>query len=148
MKTETLIDNSLQIVTCRVENEEYGIHIMKVQEIIRLIEAIKVPKAPTYVKGVINLRGKIVPVIDLRTRMGKTGMPFSDTTRIIIVDTCSGLAGLVVDAVIDVVMLNNEEIEPCPSIDETKSSRYIMGVSKQGDRLITILNLENLLSTT
>lgn len=148
MKTEILIENNLQIVTFQVGNEEYGIHIMKVQEIIRVIEAVKVPKAPAYVGGVVNLRGKIVPIIDLRKRMGKVVTPYTNASRIIVVDTGGRLAGMVVDSVIDVIMLNNDDIEPCPSIDETKRSDYIMGVGKQGDRLITVLNLENLLRLT
>ncbi len=145
MKTENLIENNLQLVTFRVDNEEYGMHIMKVQEIIRIIEAVKVPKAPTYVEGVVNLRGKIIPIIDLRKRLDKAVIPYSDASRIIVVDMGGRLAGLIVDLVIDVINLSSEQIEPCPLIDETKRSDYIMGVSKLGDRLITVLNLENLL---
>ena len=78
MKTGTLIENSLQVVTFRVGSEDYGLHIMRVQEIIRVIEAVKVPKAPAYVEGVINLRGKIIPIIDLRKRMMKAITCYSD----------------------------------------------------------------------
>ena len=145
MKTGTLIENSLQIVTFRVGSEDYGLHIMRVQEIIRVIEAVKVPKAPVYVEGVINLRGKIIPIIDLRKRMMKAVTCYSDASRIIVVDTNGRLAGLVVDAVIDVVMLNSEDVEPCPSIDDSKRSEYIISVGRQGDRLITVLSLESLL---
>lgn len=145
MKAGTLIENSLQVVTFRVGNEDYGLHIMRVQEIIRVIEAVKVPKAPAYVEGVINLRGKIIPIIDLRKRMMKTITSYSDASRIIVVDTGGKLAGVVVDAVIDVLMLNSEDVESCPSIDDSKRSEYIMGVGRQGDRLITVLKLENLL---
>jgi len=145
MKTGTLIENSLQVVTFRVGNEDYGLHIMRVQEIIRVIEAVKVPKAPAYVEGVINLRGKIIPIIDLRKRMMKAITSYSDASRIIVVDTGGRLAGLVVDAVIDVIMLNGDDVEPCPSIDDAKRSDYIIGVGRQGDRLITVLSLESLL---
>ena len=145
MKTGTLIENSLQVVTFRVGNEDYGLHIMKVQEIIRVIEAVKVPKAPAYVEGVINLRGKIIPIIDLRKRMMKAITCYSDASRIIVVDTGGKLAGLVVDAVIDVMMLNSDDVEPGPSIDDSRRSDYIMGVGRQGDRLITVLSLESLL---
>lgn len=145
MKTGSLIENSLQIVTFRVGNEDYGLHIMRVQEIIRVIEAVKVPKAPAYVEGVINLRGKIIPIIDLRKRMMKEITCYSDASRIIVVDTGGRLAGLVVDAVIDVIMLNSDDVEPCPSIDDSRRSDYIMGVGRQGDRLITVLSLESLL---
>jgi len=145
MKTGTLIENSLQVVTFRVGNEDYGLHIMRVQEIIRVIEAVRVPKAPAYVEGVINLRGKIIPIIDLRKRMMKAITCYSDASRIIVVDTGGRLAGLVVDAVIDVIMLNGDDVEPCPSIDDAKRSDYIIGVGRQGDRLITVLSLESLL---
>src|SRR3990172_6124238 len=145
MKTGTLIENSLQVVTFRVGSEDYGLHIMRVQEIIRVVETVKVPKAPVYVEGVINLRGKIIPIIDLRKRMMKAVTCYSDASRIIVVDTSGRLAGLVVDAVIDVVMLNSEDVEPCPSIDDSRRSDYIMGVGRQGDRLITVLSLESLL---
>ena len=145
LKTGTLIENSLQVVTFRVGSEDYGLHIMRVQEIIRVVETVKVPKAPVYVEGVINLRGKIIPIIDLRKRMMKAVTCYSDASRIIVVDTSGRLAGLVVDAVIDVVMLNSEDVEPCPSIDDSRRSEYIMGVGRQGDRLITVLSLESLL---
>ena len=139
-------DDTLQIVTFMVGNEQCGIHIMKVQEIIRVIGAVRVPKAPVYVGGVINLRGKIVPVIDLRKRMGKSVTANTDSSRIIVVDSGSRLAGLVVDSVIDVINLNGNELEPCPSIDENSRSKYITGIGKKGERLITVLNLDDLLN--
>lgn len=145
MKTETVAENNLRVVTFLAGNEEYGIHIMKVQEIIRVVESVKVPKAPAYVEGVVNLRGKIIPIIDLRKRLGKAITPCSDVSRIIVVDTGGRLAGLVVDRVMDVIALNNGQIEPCPLIDETRRSDYILGVGRCGERLITVLNLENLL---
>ncbi|MCC6544082.1 MAG: purine-binding chemotaxis protein CheW [Nitrospirae bacterium] len=138
-------EQALQIVTFMVGNEQFGIHIMKVQEIIRVIGAVRVPKSPAYVGGVINLRGKIVPVIDLRNRMGKNITEYTDTSRIIVVDSGSRLAGLVVDAVIDVINLSSDEIEPCPAIDDKCSSKYIKGIGKKDERLITLLNLEDLL---
>ena len=144
-RMNTVADDTLQIVTFMVGNEQCGIHIMKVQEIIRVIGAVRVPKAPAYVGGVINLRGKIVPVIDLRNRMGKSVTEYTDSSRIIVVDSGSRLAGLVVDAVIDVINLNHNEIEPCPAIDENTKSKYIKGIGKKDERLITILNLEDLL---
>lgn len=145
MKTEALIENNLQVVTFRVGNEDFGIHIMRVQEIIRVIDAVKVPKAPFYVDGVVNLRGKIIPIIDLRKRMGKSVTSITDDSRIIIVDAGGRLAGLEVDLVVDVVTLNRDYIEPCPSIGSSKRSDYITGVGKQDERLITVLNLDNLL---
>ena len=146
MKSTMVADDTLQIVTFMVGNEQCGIHIMKVQEIIRVIGAVRVPKAPVYVGGVINLRGKIVPVKDLRKRMGKRVTANTDSSRIIVVDSDSRLAGLVVDSVIDVINLNSDELEPCPSIDENTRSKYITGIGKKGERLITVLNLDDLLN--
>lgn len=148
MKTNIIAEGSLQLVTFRVDNEEYGLDIMKVQEIIRIVESVKVPKAPPYVEGVVNLRGKIVPIIDLRKRMGKTVTPYSDSSRIIVVDTGGRLAGLVVDMVIDVIILSSDQTEPCPSIDDSERSDYLLGVARWNERLITVLNLENLLKLT
>lgn len=145
MKTITIMENNLQVVTFRVGNEDYGLDIMKVQEIIRILDSVKVPKAPVYVEGVVNLRGKIIPIIDLRKRMGKGVTPYSSSSRIIVVEAGDRLAGLIVDAVIDVMMIGSEEMEQCPSIDDTKRSDYIMGVGKEGERLITVLSLGNLL---
>lgn len=145
MKTKIITEGSLQLVTFRVDNEEYGLNIMKVQEIIRVVEAVKVPKAPGYVEGVVNLRGKIVPIIDLRKRMDKVVTPYTDSSRIIVVDAGGRLAGLVVDLVIDVIILGDEQIEPCPSIDDNERSDYLLGVARWNDRLITVLKLENLL---
>lgn len=145
MKTNIITDDTLQIVTFMVGNEQCGIHIMKVQEIIRVIGAVKVPKAPAYVGGVINLRGKIVPVIDLRNRMCKSASAYTESSRIIVVDSGTRLAGLVVDSVIDVINLSHSEIEPCPAIDENTRSKYIKGIGKKDDRLITVLNLDDVL---
>ncbi|OHB69555.1 MAG: hypothetical protein A2W23_04060 [Planctomycetes bacterium RBG_16_43_13] len=145
MKSNTIEKIALQIVTFTVGNEQCGINIMKVQEIIRVIGAVKVPKAPAYVGGVINLRGKIVPVIDLRKRMGKSVAEYTDSSRIIVVDTGNRLAGLVVDAVIDVINLNVNDIEACPAIDENSRSKYIRGIGRKEERLITVLNLDDLL---
>jgi len=139
MNTNIVGDYTLQIVTFMVGNEQCGIHIMKVQEIIRVIGAVRVPKAPAYVGGVINLRGKIVPVIDLRNRMGKSVTEYTDSSRIIVVDSGSRLAESTT------IILNHNEIEPCPAIDENTKSKYIKGIGKKDERLITILNLEDLL---
>jgi len=145
VKTNIITEGSLQLVTFRVDNEEYGLNIMKVQEIIRVVEAVKVPKAPGYVEGVVNLRGKIVPIIDLRKRMGKVVTPYTDSSRIIVVDAGGRLAGLSVDLVIDVIILSDDRIEPCPSINDNERSDYLLGVARWNERLITVLKLENLL---
>lgn len=145
MKSNTIEEKALKIVTFTVGEEQCGINIMNVQEIIRVIGAVKIPKAPAYVGGVINLRGKIVPVIDLRKRMGKSITEYTDSSRIIVVDSGYMLAGLVVDAVIDVINLNVNEIEACPAIHEKSRSKYITGIGRKEERLITVLKLDDLL---
>jgi len=142
MSTE-VVDKSFQVITFRIADEEYGLNILQVQEIIKFIPPVRVPKAPDYVEGVINLRGKIIPVIDLRKRLNKEVSPYTDLTKIIIVDIGKKISGLIVDEVIDVTML--KDIENCPYIHEERRSEYIMGIGRQNERLISLLNLNNLL---
>lgn len=137
------LEDTLKIITFRVGDEEYGINIMQVQEIVRIMESVKVPKAPQYVEGIINLRGKIIPVIDLRKKLNKAITPYTDSSKIIIADTGHRLSGLIVDEVIDVTMLT--KIENCPYLNGEKKSEYIMGIGKKDDRLISILDLDNIL---
>lgn len=138
-----VIDKAFQVITFRIGDEEYGLNILQVQEIIKFIAPVTVPKAPDYVEGVINLRGKIIPIIDLRKRLNKEITPYTDLTKIIIVDMGQKISGLIVDEVIDVIML--KDIENCPYIHEERRSEYIMGIGKQDNRLVSLLNLDNIL---
>ena len=136
-----------QLVVFSVENETFGVEILEVQEIIRMRDITWLPNTPDFVKGAINLRGNIIPVIDLREKFGLPPKPYTKFTRIIIVQVEDKLIGMIVDDVSEVVEVPEAEIEPPPEMVTGRSSEYIRGVAKVGDRLIIILELANILST-
>lgn len=136
----------LQLVTFSIGDEEFGVEILKVQEIIRMLEITKVPKAPPFVEGVINLRGKVIPIIDLRKRFGLASRNHDKNTRIIVIDINSMIVGFVVDSVSEVLRLPANTVEPPPPVVAGLDSDYISGVGKLEDRLLIMLDLNRLLS--
>lgn len=143
MNTATLPD-ILQLVTFKLGGEEYGIDILRVQEINRMTEITAMPKAPFSVEGVINLRGKVIPVINLRKRFGLAMKEFDSQSRIIVIDAGSTV-GLIVDSVSEVLRISSDTIEPPPLVTTGTGSEYIMGIGKLEDRLIIVLDIEKLL---
>ncbi|WP_462324323.1 chemotaxis protein CheW [Desulfoplanes sp.] len=136
----------LQLVTFSIGEEEFGVEILKVQEIIRMLEITRVPKAPEFVEGVINLRGKVIPVIDLRLRFGLKAKVHDKKTRIIVIEINQMIVGFVVDAVSEVLRIPAGTIEPPPPVISGLDSEYISGVGKLDDRLLIMLDLNRLLS--
>ncbi len=136
-----------QLVSFVVENEEFGVDILKVQEIIRTVNITRVPKAPEFVEGVINLRGKIVPVIDLRKRFGATKRERDNETRIVVVELAGKVVGFLVDRVKEVIRVERNIIEPPPELATSINSSYITGVAKLRDRLLILLDLDKVLSS-
>lgn len=136
----------LQLVTFCLDNEEFAIDILKVQEINRMMEITKVPKSPDFVEGVINLRGKVIPIVDLRKRFGLEIAEYTKKTRIVVVDIEGKIVGLIVDSVSEVLRLPSDTIEPTPFMVTDINSEYIQGVGKLEDRLLILLNLNNLFS--
>ena len=135
----------LQIVTFKLGNEEYAVDILKVQEINRVVEITSIPNAPSYVEGVINLRGKVIPVINLRKKFGLDSKEMDSQSRIMVVDIGSTV-GLIVDSVSEVLRLSSDTIEPPPPMTAGNgSSEYIKGVGKLADRLLILLDIEKLL---
>jgi purine-binding chemotaxis protein CheW len=134
-----------QLVTFSLGSEEFGVDIMGVQEIIRIPPITRVPKAPDYVEGVINLRGNVIPVISLRTRFGMTRVEETNLSRIIVLQVQTKVFGIRVDAVTEVLRLNNEAIEPPPPIALGMDSRFIHGVGKIGERLLILLELSQIM---
>ncbi|MBC7229587.1 MAG: chemotaxis protein CheW [Actinobacteria bacterium] len=133
-------------LTFTLGDEEYGLEILKVREIIGLMEITQVPRMPEFVRGVINLRGKIIPVIDLRL---KFGMPASDDTRetcIIVVDLEGVNMGVVVDRVSEVLDLVSEDIEETPEFGAAVDTAFIMGMGKAGERVIMLLDIGKVLT--
>lgn len=134
-----------QLVVFEVGDESFGIDISLVQEIIRLQPITEVPRAPMYVKGVINLRGKVIPVIDLRERFSIGMNEESKATRIVVVDVLGNIVGMIVDAVSEVLRLATDSIEPPSNIVGSVGSQYLSGIGKHEDQLIILLDLDKLL---
>ena len=136
----------MQLVTFSIGEEEFGVDILKVQEIIRMMEITRVPRAPEFVEGVINLRGKVIPIIDLRRRFGLEARSHDKNTRIIVIEINGMIVGFVVDSVSEVLRIPASTVEPPPSIMSGIESEYISGVGKLEDRLLIMLDLDKLLS--
>jgi purine-binding chemotaxis protein CheW len=139
-------DELLQLVTFSIGEEEFGVDILKVQEIIRTMEITKVPRAQDFVEGVINLRGKVIPIIDLRRRFGLDSKPHDKHTRIIVIEINSMIVGFVVDSVSEVLRIPAGTVEPPPPVVAGVESEYISGVGKLHDRLLILLDMDKLLS--
>lgn len=135
-----------QFVSFIVAGEEFGVNILTVQEIIRPVDITRVPHAPDFVEGVINLRGRILPVIDLRTRFGFPERDRDDDMRIIVVEIGAQTVGFMTDAVQEVLRVDVTAIEPAPELAVGIDAGYLRGVAKLDERLLILLDLENLLS--
>jgi purine-binding chemotaxis protein CheW len=136
--------DQLQLVTFEVENEEFAIDILAVHEINRMMQITRVPKSPGEVEGVINLRGRIIPVIDLRRRFSMTEKVADEHSRIVVVEVSGRVIGFIVDRVHEVLRINRGIVEPPPSMITSIKSDYIAGVGKLEDRLLIMLDLERL----
>ncbi|HIZ49657.1 MAG TPA: chemotaxis protein CheW [Candidatus Pseudomonas excrementavium] len=139
-------DPILQWVTFRLDNETYGINVMQVQEVLRHSEIAPVPGAPSYVLGIINLRGNVVTVIDTRQRFGLTTAPVTDQTRIVIIEADRQVIGILVDSVAEVVYLRQSEIETAPNVGTDESAKFIQGVSNKNDELLILVDLEKMMT--
>jgi len=135
-----------QFVVFRLGDEEYGADIIKVTVIERMLNIARVPETPAYIKGVINLRGDIIPVMDLRTRLGLPEKAEDEDTRIIIFDINKVVFGTIVDSVSEVLQLEDSKIESVAGIINDKNLDYINGVAKAESKLVTLINLEKLIS--
>ncbi len=138
------LDELIQLVSFKLGQEEFGIDILKVQEINRMVEITKVPQAPDYCEGVINLRGKVIPVIDLRKKFSMETKERDKNTRIIVCDVDGHVIGMIVDAVEEVLRIPSSTIEPPPSIVTSVSSDYINGVAKLEGRLLIFLDISKI----
>ncbi len=131
-----------QFLTFVIANEEYAIDILRVQEIKGYSAITPLPNAPAFMRGMMNLRGAVVPVIDLRTRFGMDGAEYTKFTVIILVTVGTRMVGIIVDAVSDVLHLNASAIEPAPDLGGVIDTSFLTGMAKSGDRLITLLNID------
>jgi len=135
-----------KFLTFSIGNEGYGIEIRYVTEIIGIQTITEVPDLPEYARGIINLRGKIIPVIDVRLRFKKDFREYDDRTCIIVVDINHLSIGFIVDQVSEVLDIEDTEIVPPPQLDKNYHHKYIKGIGKVGDEVILILDCEKLLS--
>lgn len=135
-----------QLVSFRVSDEEFGIDILQVQEIIRMLPIAIVPSAPAFVKGVIDLRGEVIPIIDMRKRFKLPSIPYDNETRIIVVHTTTFTVGFIVDAVCEVIRISENAIEKPPAVVDGEGANYIKGVSKLEKGLLILLDLNGLIS--
>jgi len=135
----------VQLVSFMLEDVEYGIDILKVHEIIRVPDVTRLPNTPFFIKGVINLRGSVIPVVDMRERFGLPAAEATDQTRIIVIEIGEKLVGLCVDNVYQVVRLPLRNIDPPSELIEGISEEFIKGVGRMQKRLIVILGLDNIL---
>ncbi|NPV30353.1 MAG: purine-binding chemotaxis protein CheW [Firmicutes bacterium] len=138
----------IQLVVFRLGAEEYGVPITQVQEINRLTTPTRIPKAPAFVEGVINLRGKVLPVIDLKKRFGLEGAAYTDEARIVVVEIAGHTVGVIVDVVSEVLRLPVTSIEPPPAVIAGITADYLRGVGKLDDRLLILLDLNKILTET
>ena len=135
-----------QLVNFDLATESYGVDIGAVREIIRLQEITNVPRTPEFVEGVINLRGKVIPVVDIRKRFGLPVGDQSAENRIVVVDIGGQDIGVIVDAVNEVLRIFSDSVEPPSSVITTADSDYLMGIAKVDDKLLILLDLESVLS--
>ncbi|HWI54976.1 MAG TPA: chemotaxis protein CheW [Desulfobacteria bacterium] len=134
----------IQLVTCAVNGEEYAVEIEYVQEIIRVTHVTRMPFGPEYLPGVMNLRGRIIPVMDMAKRLTLPDLTLSDLSRIIVVSSGDITAGLLVDQVAEIVKLDISHIESRDVFSSVESSRYFKGVGKIGERVLLIIDLEKI----
>lgn len=146
MMDDVTANEELQLVIFRLAKEEYGLPITKVQEINRLVPITKLPQTPAFMEGIINLRGRIIPVIDLRKRFQLAAAEQSDDNRIIIVEVSGQTIGIIVDAVTEVVRLPGSSVEPPPPTF-ILDAQYIHGVGKLDERLLIMLDIDKILTS-
>ena len=143
-KEKKTIMEDVQVAAFKLLKEEYGVNILNVQEIKVLTDITRVPFAPDYIKGVINLRGSVLPVIDLKRRIGLEDAPYTDATRIIIMKIGEFSIGMIVDAVTEVLTISGRDINPAKDVSDSTSNRFVNSIGNIDARLIIMLNLEEI----
>jgi len=137
---------TMQLVSFRLAQEEYGIEITKVQEIILMGEITRVPQTPDYIKGLINLRSTVIPIVDLRLRFGLAQEATSEETRIMVVNVNGKTIGIIVDAVSEVLRIARDQIAPPPPTVAGLGREYLTGLVKLQNRLLILLDIDKILS--
>ena len=141
-----VITHIREFLAFKLGHEEYGIDILRVQEIRSYEAPTRVANAPAFIKGVVNLRGVIVPILDLRLRLGQAG-EYNAFTVVIVLNVAGRVVGIVVDSVSDVLELSAEEIKPRPEVPAAMDARFITGLGKIGDRMLILLDIEAMIKS-
>lgn len=148
MPVETkVIAQEGKYLTFALGHEEYGLEILGVREIIGLMDITAVPKVPEYVKGVINLRGKVIPVVDLRLKFGMEKVDYTNETCIIVISVNNTLMGIIVDNVCEVLDIAKDSIEPPPSFGTSSEAEFITGMGKVGDKVKILIDTSRIFSS-
>ena len=145
---EGKLSGAREYLTFRLDQEEYGIDILKVQEIRGYEAPTRIANAPEFIKGVVNLRGTIVPIVDMRLKFNCSQAEYNTFTVVIILNLRHRVVGIVVDSVSDVMELSSESIRPAPDIDSVIDNSCILGLGSVGDRMLILLDIEKLMSST
>jgi len=142
-----VVERPREYLTFRLGEEEYGIDILKVQEIRGYEQPTRIANAPSFIKGVVNLRGVIVPIVDMRLKFGLGSAEYNDFTVVIILNLGARVVGMVVDSVSDVMELSPEQIRDTPEIDSVVDSSYITGLGTLNERMLILIAIEKLMGT-
>jgi purine-binding chemotaxis protein CheW len=144
---EKVVEAEYHLVTFVLEKEEFGVPVCAVREIIRVSEITRVPQAPVHIRGVTNLRGRIIPVVEIRTRIGLTAASIGYLSRILLVEAHGRAFGLLVDAVTEVLKIPASSVTPAPpEVLSSASNEYLVGVAQLGKRLIVLLDLDRVVT--
>ncbi len=150
--SEALAAHAGKYLTFKLGDEEYGLEILKVQEIIKIMRVTRVPRTPKFVRGVINLRGKVIPVVDIRLKFGLETHEDTERTCIIVVQINTGTAqvtmSIVVDEVSEVLDIAVEELEPTPEFGSSIDTAFILAMGKIGDKVVMLLDVDKVLTSS
>lgn len=142
-KTAGVGGDILQLVTFKLGEEQFAVDILKVQEINRMTDITKIPSSPSHVEGVVNLRGRVIPVVNMRRKLGLSEREYDEHSRIMIMDIHGTVMGLIVDGVDEVLRIPSSTVEPPPPMSMGVSTEYIKGIAKLEDRLIILVDLKS-----
>ncbi len=140
-------ERELHLVVFHLDREEYAVPIAAVREIVRVTDVTRVPHAPAHIRGVMNLRGRILPVVEIRTRLGLTSAELTPRSRVVVVEVQQRTVGLLVDAVAQVTRIGERLVAAPPEEVRNAGAEAVTGVARVGDRLLVLLDLERLLRT-